>query len=300
LFLTFDVPMENALATAEQEAREALLLDAQLARAHQALGYVLIARGAWLTAKDHIDSACRLEGSPQAQVTRVFQFSQSLGYLRLSLEQATEINRRVPYLPLGAIALTAAYIFRGLDDDAQRSAERALELGWPRTQAPMQEFAFLLAVRSGDFRQAEESIIEDLDPAMHAAGGAHVAATLCSALQAPKRRDEAVAALMEMIAELRGDHGLGQRNLKRALVWLTMLGALDEAFETLHRSLDHMTPAGTIGNVWGYLWIPETLRFRRDARFQGVIARFGFMDYWKRFGPPDGHALRDGKLHCLD
>ena len=64
-----------------------------------------------------------------------------------------------------------------------------------------------------------------------------------------------------------------------------MLGALDDAFALLYAALDHPESAGSIGGPWGWLWAPEMLPFRRDERFGDVIARFGFLEYWKQYGP---------------
>jgi hypothetical protein len=38
--------------------------------------------------------------------------------------------------------------------------------------------------------------------------------------------------------------------------------------------------------------------FRQDPRFNALAARLGFMEYWEKYGPPDGYELRDGKLIC--
>jgi hypothetical protein len=37
---------------------------------------------------------------------------------------------------------------------------------------------------------------------------------------------------------------------------------------------------------------------RVHYEFAGVIERFALMPYWEKFGPPDGHELRRGKLVC--
>jgi hypothetical protein len=89
---------------------------------------------------------------------------------------------------------------------------------------------------------------------------------------------------------------LGMVNRKRVLVWLTLLGALDEAFAFMHQSLDQFARVGTIGNAWGILWTQEMQPLRRDPRFQGVVERLHLGEFWRVHGPPDGYQLLNRKL----
>lgn len=295
LFPLFEIPMADAFACAEREARQALALDATVARAHQALAYVFLARAGWVQARVHFDTAARLEESPDAEVARVSLLSQAVGHHRLALEQAREACQKVPFLPLAAMALAGAYVFAGRDREALAGIERLAALGWPADQTPLSEFRFLLAVRAGRFEDAVTHGAEGLSPAMRAAGGERMVQLLCAALRAPDRKSEAIAAI-ERVIRASGVAGLELRNQKRVLVWLTLLGALDEAFDLLGRALEDPACQGTIRGPWAWLWLPEMRPFRRDPRFQAVTARFGFMAYWKQYGPPDGYELRHGQL----
>ena len=64
------------------------------------------------------------------------------------------------------------------------------------------------------------------------------------------------------------------------------------------QSLDDFGRHGTIGTAWAFLWMPEMLPFRQDPRFQALCSRMRLFDYWNKYGPPDNHELRDGKLIC--
>jgi len=44
------------------------------------------------------------------------------------------------------------------------------------------------------------------------------------------------------------------------------------------------------------IWLPDLVAFRRDPRFDEFSVRLGLHEYWKANGPPDGYALRDGRL----
>ena len=295
LFPLFEIPMNDAFTSAEREARQALALDSTLSHAHQALAYVSLARGRWVEASTHFDLACRLEESPDAEGARVGLLTQAVGHHRLALEQAKAVCQKVPFVPLAALGLAGAYVFVGQDADALAAIERVAALGWPATQTPLSEFRFLLAVRAGRFQDAATYGTEGLSPAMRASGGEAMVDHLCTALRMPSHRSEAIVAIRQVLHET-GVAGLQLRNQKRVLIWLTMLGALDEAFDLLSRALDDPACQGTIRGPWAWLWLPEMRPFRSDARFQAVIERFGFMEYWKQHGPPDGYRLFRGSL----
>jgi len=38
--------------------------------------------------------------------------------------------------------------------------------------------------------------------------------------------------------------------------------------------------------------------YRRDSRFQDLVTRLGFIDYWQREGLPDSCDLQNRKLVC--
>jgi hypothetical protein len=52
--------------------------------------------------------------------------------------------------------------------------------------------------------------------------------------------------------------------------------------------------AVSVGNFTNALWATEMQPFRRDRRFQDVVARFGYLEYWRQYGPPDGYVLGPG------
>jgi hypothetical protein len=132
-------------------------------------------------------------------------------------------------------------------------------------------------------------------PAMHAAGAAEAIELVCTALQVPAGRDAAVARLQSLLRDLPPTE-LGMVNRKRLLLWLTLLGALDEAFAFAHQSLDQFAQAGTIGIAWGMLWTQEMRPLRRDPRFGQLIERLRLVEFWQTHGAPDGYELRSGRL----
>ena len=77
-----------------------------------------------------------------------------------------------------------------------------------------------------------------------------------------------------------------------------MLGALDDAFEFANRVIDAADRSNSMGILilLNWIWTPELLPFRRDARFQRFVERLNFIDYWTVYGPPDGYELEENKL----
>ena len=83
---------------------------------------------------------------------------------------------------------------------------------------------------------------------------------------------------------------------RRLLVWYSMLGAYDQAYQVVNRLLDDFATTDTIGVAWGFLWMRDLAGFREDARFATLAARMRLPDYWAVHGPPDGYDWRDGRL----
>lgn len=47
------------------------------------------------------------------------------------------------------------------------------------------------------------------------------------------------------------------------------------------------------------MWSPDMAPFRRDPRFQELVRELDLFRFWERHGPPDGHAIDNGRLICL-
>jgi hypothetical protein len=82
------------------------------------------------------------------------------------------------------------------------------------------------------------------------------------------------------------------------MLWYAMLGRFEDTVRVAISILNVSRKRGTVGVVWAWLWGPEMRNFRQSPGFQSLIARLGWMEYWERFGPPDGCELRNGGLIC--
>jgi hypothetical protein len=286
VFVAFDLPMDDSLAIAEREARQALAIDPALSYGHHGLANVSAARGAWNDAAEHYETASALERAPHARISRTYQLFQSVGHMQRSLTETESLDRFAPSQPLGTFAQALASMLLGHDAEAQRHADRACTLGWPRTNSALQDIYFQLALRGRRFSEAADSMNASLGRSMRAAGGAEAVKLLCAALHLCEQRKRAIAALVALVQRLPANE-LGLVDRKRMVLWLTLLGGLEQAFDLMNRSLDHLSRRGMVGTSWGMLWMPEMQSFRRDPRFEHVAARMRLPDYWRRHGPPD-------------
>lgn len=78
------------------------------------------------------------------------------------------------------------------------------------------------------------------------------------------------------------------------------LGALDAAFIWARRIAERWRQTGRVARgSLNVFWLPEMAPFRRDPRFQDLVSDLDLFRFWQRHGPPDGHALVEGRLVCL-
>jgi len=293
----FDFPIADALACAEREAERALILDPSDGTTHGAVGVLEAVRGNWLSSATHFRTARALSNDAYTSGLESGYLTQSVGHIRRALHDAEEAFRAAPTQPIAAQMLALIHLCLGQDAEALRYCDVSFELGQSPTIAPLPEIYALLAVRAGRYSDAAAHLVPGLSQRVSAAGGVNAVECLCAALENPALRPAATSALDALETRIE-PQDLDQPMRKRLLLWRTMLGDTDGAYALLARSLDHFAQAGTVGSNWSFLWLPEMKPFRRDARFQGFVARIRLLDYWQEYGPPDECELRDGTRVC--
>ena len=287
LSVVFQVGAHDCLARCEENARQALRLDPHLAQGHAVLGAVNAHRAKWADAARHFHDALRMDSrDPQIVLPYVMNLLITPGYLRRALETLREAYVFSPSLAGMPSSLAMVAMLLGLDAEARRYAELATTLGWSRSLGPLSDTLSRLYVRAGEFDEAASVIAQDLTRGVAAADGASTVRLVFEALGNRDRRAAAVAALLALEQRVTPD-ALDRPMRQRLILWNTELGALDAAFESATRTLDYFETIGTVGTVWGALWLPEMAPFRADSRFAVFARRLGLPSHWALNGRPD-------------
>jgi TolB-like protein len=291
-------PLPNALQDAEQEATRALALDPGLVNGSLVLGSVSAYRGDWIKADALYEAAiARDGGNPIIRYARANDILESVGHLRLALEEANVAYRLAPVDTSALVALSAVHSIAGHDAEAIHYLDLLLQIGFSPDVTPLPQIRANALTRSGRYREAGERMLIVQPARMREAGGDVVIRAVYAALGEPRKKPSAVAALQALLKKLKADDI--DVNARKALIaTFVQLDALDEAFQLANQTLDFFARSNTVGSAWGVLWLPEMRPFRRDPRFQPFVTRMGLMEYWKQYGPPDDCDLKDGKLTC--
>jgi TolB-like protein len=296
--LVLDVPLPGTLADTERDVLENLASDATLGPTHAALGLIYAARGKWLRAQQQFrDALARDDSDPQIYSTYGLHLLGSTGLLRRSLEATLTAHRLAPGWVANYISLVVAHLLVDEPEAAEQYVSLCVDLGVPRTMAPLCDVRSQIALRADRFEEARDIIIAGLPPAMGDSAGIEAARKLVAALESGTGAAAAAVALDAVRARL-GANAWSQAMKRRFMLWYTELGALDQSFEVATEALDHFGVSGTIGTAWGFLWLREMLPFRQDVRFQALCRRMGLFDFWQANGPPDHCELSAGELVC--
>jgi tetratricopeptide (TPR) repeat protein len=292
--LTSDTGAE--LDRSEQAALRALELDSSLLPVRVLLALVNSYRGAWVPAREVFESVLSLSDSEPGVHQAYALFLATAGHTRQALQQSDMARRLAP--GGGAYASLASIVrsIIGLDAEALRYAELAVNLGIPREALGPQLTYENAASRRGDFAAAAVHMVNALPAEVREARGADTVRMIYAALADPGKKTAALQALRDLQANGPGmDSGV---MLIFAMNWYTELGALDDAYAVAEAGLARLQRTGAIGGNWAGMWLPEMRPFRQDPRFQTFAQRLGLMEYWKEYGAPDNCEFRDGKLIC--
>lgn len=289
--MIFDYAMAGTLAEIRNEAERALSLDSSLSEARHVLGIVSAASGDWVRAEEYFrdpEQECNVYRDSYHSIYVL----QSVGHIERARELAISAYRSAPFLPVTALNIALVQAIRGHDAEAARYLAVTEALGYPASVSVLQDVAATLDMRAGNFERAAARMQRTLSAGMRNAGGVEATALVFGALADLGQRADAVRALLQLESAVSGD-ALNQTDRKRILLWLTQLGALDEAIEFAGRTLVHYRrSANMVGMAWGHLWVSEMRPLRQHAGFAGFAERLGLAAYWRRFGPPDVSVAR--------
>jgi tetratricopeptide (TPR) repeat protein len=291
----FGFPFPDALDLARHEVAGALALDDQNGETHLAAAVIDCLGGAWSRAEERFRIAHSLTADPLVSGLHCAYLSLSVGQVERAFQQAEHALRVAPTHPIGVNMLATLFMTQNQNEQALRYANLAVELGQPRTVAPLADILCELAVREGRATDAAEYMTATLPLRAHTPDLPRLVQLLCRSKLTPDE-SAAAAAGLRAIEDSLPPNELDPPLRKRFMLWYARIGALEHAFELAFNSLDHYAREGTVGGAWGVLWLPEMAAFRNVVRFQLFARRLRLFVYWSEFGPPDGHSLNGARL----
>ena len=285
------------LDEAMQEAERALALDPQLADAHVLHGTLQASRGEWLAADASFRRAIALDPKePTGYLSHAVWVLGTVGRLHDSIEQGLRAYHLAPAMVSAVLTVGGQYQLVGQDDVMEQYLRVLGDLGAP-LQVPVPIFRSQAARRRGRYAEAAELMMAVLPQGVRAAGGEDVIRLVYSAFCDVAGTSAAVSALRALYTRLDAGTAQGWPMAILGMNWYVLLGAMDEAYEIAQRFVTNFEQTRHLSNITLMpVWLPELVAFRRDPRFHEFTVRLGLPEYWKAMGPPDGYALRDGRL----
>jgi TolB-like protein/Tfp pilus assembly protein PilF len=306
----FGKAQEEENAAAEQAARQALALDPNLAYAEDSLANVTGQRGNLLEAEAHYRRALMLDPNDGLIRNHYASLLLGMGHLREALQETRNAVALAPTNPSVVGFATLVFSTAGLDAEALKYESLANDLGgMPAYVASVIHAA--AALRAGRYAESVKYRVSALTaqtPSTSLAGSAGAVARaseatklVFAALADPTRRAAALAARARLYPRQPGPAPDAEVYYCGASVnAYALLGALDMAYDLWNQCLG--PGVGVTSNrpaADGDVWSPEMRPFRRDARFQALVTRWGgMMQYWQKYGPPDDCDLTGDKLAC--
>ena len=154
----------------------------------------------------------------------------------------------------------------GLDADAVRYADRAVNLGASPDFPPLRIVYSSVARRRGDFGEAGAQMAKALPEEVRQSGGADAVKLIYAALGDASKKGAALDALRDLRANSAGMNS--SLMVALSILWCTMLGALDSAYAVANEGLDNLRRSGPVGSLDGAM---DT----RDAPIQAGSALSG-------------------------
>lgn len=284
------------IASAEASARRALELDPENEKAFASLGQLQAFRGDFAGGAKLMQSAMALHGNPMIFNIYMSVIPASAGHLQECLRLVDGSVQQAGIVPFTVTAFALVHAMAGNDDMATYYMDKAVEIGLSPSIAPLADIMSLLCLRKRDYEGSLQRILFSVSSNFTDSGAADAARIAHRALAGETPRADAIAALLR---HKDGPSAINALIVKRILLWLTLLGAIDEAHDFMAASLDAFAEQGSVGSAWGSLWLHEMKPFRDHPRFMEVAKRIGLADYWREYGPPDGYEFVNGRLFAL-
>ena len=286
------------------DAEFALTLDPHDSRIHALNGLVRTSRCDWCGAQEAYTRSFAIGGCDPAEYSDFgFYVLAPLGRFQASIEQIEMARRAAPADPgiAGKLALLH-WLLRGDFDTTRISLDHAIKLGFPSETFLVGSVRTMLALHQGDIESAFAILSATTPPEWRELGAVPVLEQTHRALIFQADRTLAARDLKALLDRARGPGLLDKTKQLSAyaLAWLTVLGALDEAYEVAEELVSSLRRSRFLSPVVLHaIWNPSMRPFREDPRFQDFVRALSMIGYWQRHGPPDGHRFENGKLIAL-
>jgi adenylate cyclase len=210
---------------------------------------------------------------------------------------ATRALTLSPGLPDALANLGSIYVARGEWVEGEASYRAALASD-PGNVSIRNQYTLVILRPTGRLQHAYSELNESYRLAPAEGYTIHELALINSLLG----RDAEALRFLKLHDELGG----GGQTIGNVLVYTRAAArsghyqALDAAYDLASRSVDEGVSVGMVGSriYLADFWLPEMRPFRRDARFSGLVQRLRMIDYWNKYGPPDGCELQARQLRC--
>ena len=264
--------------------------------AHSAFARVAAAHGEWLAAEEHFQAAT---GDGAARSTSVMYVYLQVGRLREAEHDLRRLHAESPGDPNVALNLAIVCGIAGKSRESQGLIDQVVQAGIPDNLPVLFILRANIAEQAGRHQEAADQMMMALDPALRAAGGDEAVHLYYEALGRTATRPRAIAALKRLEPLLSHERFSTYSTRALLIYWNARLGAVDQAYHLAHDWVAQYRGSTLVGVPHlAPLWSPDLREFRADPRFAQLATDLGFMDYWKKRGPPDGCRLDGEKLRC--
>jgi eukaryotic-like serine/threonine-protein kinase len=288
-------------AAAEQAARKALTLDPNSAEAELTLARLADERNDPVESEAHYRRALVLDPN-DAQIASAHAIRLAiLGQLQKALVQVRAAYAQAPTNPSVVFSMAFVHGLAGLDSEALNYCNLASELGV--ADPPLAWIRGWAAVRAGRYAEYDTFLEAALPPGVDAEADLERASELTqlvfAAITDPAKRAAALRARARLYPRgKRFESGIAASYCAESASAYAFLGAIDMAYDLQVQCLEQM-PAGLDKVDAGFdVWGQRMRTFRQDKRFHALIARYGSIPFYEKYGPPDECALEAGKLIC--
>ncbi|HEU4591931.1 MAG TPA: protein kinase [Steroidobacteraceae bacterium] len=273
---------------ATQSARRALARNPSLGEPHAVLGDYHSIAGKPIDAELDFQRALELEPRDPAALHLYAIHLYSMGRLKdaLDMERRSVANDGTSPQPIMWLAMATTLV--GETQEARRLWQTADELGAAR---PLCAAVARLELGQDDFLD-EWYHTQTSDWYLPARGAQRRGAPpdtreLHAGVVDPTRRAAA-------LAWLRGREP--QLDPAFAITHYGLLGDADDAFRVAE-AFDLPDDTNYLYQLCN-IWSPRTAVIRRDPRFGALMKRWGFVEYWRRFGSPESCSIEGESVSC--